>query len=161
MPTDYGLSDHTQHPTLCPVMAVALGATAIEKHFTLSRSLPGPDHRFAVEPDELNQMVEAIRAAESALGDGKKVVQPCEQELRQFATRAVQATRDIAAGERLVANGPEANVAALRPGNRKRGADARFFSQMVGQLARVAIPAGDGVGMGDAVPSERGVGRVM
>lgn len=157
----WGLSDHTQHPTLCPVLAVALGATAIEKHLTLDRRLPGPDHRFAIEPDELRAMVQAVRMAESALGDGLKRVMPCEQELRQFACRAVQATRDIAAGERLIADGPGANVAALRPGKRKRGADARFLRSMVGLRARVPIAAGDGVGMGDAVPSERGAGRVM
>ncbi len=76
-----GLSDHSRDPFVAPVAAIALGAAAIEKHFTLSNDLPGPDHRFALEPPELDLMVEAIRHAELALGDGRKVIEPAEREL--------------------------------------------------------------------------------
>ena len=73
-----GLSDHTLDPVVAPVMAVALGATVIEKHFTLSRQLVGPDHIYALEPAELKQMVSAVRLAERMLGDGLKHITPSE-----------------------------------------------------------------------------------
>lgn len=79
-----GLSDHTLDPIVAPVMAVALGATVIEKHFTLSRSLHGPDHAYALEPHELKQMVDAVRLAERMLGDGQKRIQPSEEPWRQW-----------------------------------------------------------------------------
>lgn len=82
-----GLSDHTLDPIIAPVMAVALGASMIEKHFTLSRSLVGPDHHYALEPYELMQMVEAVRLAEKMLGDGRKRVMPSELKWRQFQHR--------------------------------------------------------------------------
>ena len=66
-----GLSDHSLG-TAVPIVAAALGAAFVEKHFTLDRSMTGPDHAFAVEPDELHEMVASIRAAEVALGDGRK-----------------------------------------------------------------------------------------
>ena len=142
---DVGLSDHTIDPILCPIAAVALGATMIEKHFTLGRNLDGPDHAFALEPNELAAMVRAVRQIESALGNRNKTVQPCEEPLRQFASRAVQAVRDIQPGETIVAIGLNANVAVLRPGNRRRGANAQFLSRMVGQTIDRFIRAGDGV----------------
>src|SRR5687767_268242 len=69
-----GLSDHSREPLIGPVAAVALGAAVIEKHFTFSNELPGPDHRFAIEPDELRAMVRSIRECQAALGDGQKRV---------------------------------------------------------------------------------------
>ena len=66
-----GLSDHSRDPIIAPVVAVALGACVIEKHFTLSNRLPGPDHAFAVEPDELRTLVQRVREAEQALGHGR------------------------------------------------------------------------------------------
>lgn len=75
-----GFSDHTTDPIIAPVMAVALGATTVEKHFTLSRSLKGPDHAYALDPYELKQMVAAVRLAERMLGDGSKRVMPSEQQ---------------------------------------------------------------------------------
>lgn len=95
-----GFSDHTADPLLAPIMAVALGATALEKHYTLSRTLPGPDHSFAVEPHELKQMVSAVRAAESALGKGQKVIHPVEKELYYYK-RAYYLTRSVPAGRTL------------------------------------------------------------
>src|SRR5204862_6266320 len=76
-----GLSDHSRDPVIAPVVAVALGAAVIEKHFTLSNRLPGPDQKFAVEPDELARLVRAVREAEAVLGTGDKTLQPEEAEL--------------------------------------------------------------------------------
>src|SRR5262245_21241439 len=97
-----GLSDHSTDPLTGPVGAVALGARCIEKHYTLSKKLPGPDHVFALEPDELARMVRGIRDMEAALGSADKGVKPAERELRSYAVRGLQALRDIARGEPLV-----------------------------------------------------------
>jgi N,N'-diacetyllegionaminate synthase len=75
----YGLSDHTLSVEAIPSAAVALGASVIEKHFTLDRNMEGPDHHMSLEPDELKRMVRAIRDVEQALGDGVKRVMPCEK----------------------------------------------------------------------------------
>ena len=93
-----GLSDHSRDPIIGPIGAVALGATIIEKHFTLNNKLPGPDHSFAIMPDELKQMVKAIRQIEHALGSGTKEIQAEERELRNFAQRSIQATKEINKG---------------------------------------------------------------
>ncbi len=77
-PEPYGLSDHSLHPSMAPVLAVALGASVIEKHITLDRNQAGADHGFALEPDEFRTMVADIRLAEVMLGDGVKRVQPSE-----------------------------------------------------------------------------------
>jgi len=90
-----GLSDHSIEPSIGPVSAIALGAKIIEKHFTLDKNLPGPDHPFALNPEELKDMIKAIRDAEKAIGSGKKEILKEEQELRQFATRSIQAIQDI------------------------------------------------------------------
>lgn len=107
-----GFSDHSRDPLLAPIAAVALGAKVIEKHFTLSNLLPGPDHRFALEPRELAAMVTAIRATEQSAGNGLKEVLPQEEELRRFARRSIFATRDIAPGEKYSSD----NLAILRTG---------------------------------------------
>jgi len=88
------------------------GASVIEKHFTLSNRLPGPDQKFAVEPHELRQLVKSVRAAEMVLGTGDKKLQPVEQELRQFARRSVFAVRAIRRGDAFSAD----NVGVLRNG---------------------------------------------
>jgi N-acetylneuraminate synthase len=95
-----GYSDHTEG-VLIPVAAVALGAVLIEKHFTLDRNLPGPDHKASLEPDELARMVREIRAIAVALGDGAKSPQASEWDTRKAARQQVVVTRDILAGERL------------------------------------------------------------
>ena len=135
--TPVGLSDHSSHPVIAPVMAVALGASVIEKHFTLDRALPGPDHRFALEPDELVRMIEAIRQAEKALGSGRKEVLPEEQELREFARRSVFAIRDIPAGSEL----DEGSLAVLRAGARGHGVDPADLERLLGRRARRPIEA--------------------
>ncbi len=105
-----GYSDHTLGTTVA-LAAAALGARVIEKHFTLSRSRPGPDHAASLEPGELADMVRAVRAVEAALGDGIKAPAAVELPNRLVARRSLVAARDIAAGEPLTG----ANVTAKRP----------------------------------------------
>ena len=93
-----GYSDHTEG-VLIPVAAVARGAVLIEKHFTLDRNLPGPDHRASLEPEELAQMVREIRSITQALGDGAKAPQASEWDTRRAARQQVIVTRDVRAGE--------------------------------------------------------------
>lgn len=145
-----GFSDHSRDPIVGPVAAVALGATIVEKHFTIDNRLPGPDHAFAVEPQELVAMVQAIRAAERARGDGVKAVRPHESELRRFAVRAIQATRDVAPGDLLIEG---ENIDVLRPGKRSIGMHPRHLEALRGRRAARHIPAGEGVRPEDAVPS--------
>ncbi|MFN7834987.1 MAG: N-acetylneuraminate synthase [Burkholderiaceae bacterium] len=95
-----GYSDHTEG-ILISVAAVARGATVIEKHFTLDREMPGPDHKASLEPAELTQMVKQIRDLQLALGDGAKCPQPSEWNTRKAARQHVVAARDIAAGTLL------------------------------------------------------------
>jgi N-acetylneuraminate synthase len=95
-----GYSDHTEG-ILIPVAAVARGATFIEKHFTLDRTMPGPDHKASLDPAELTQMVKQIRDLQLALGDGAKCPQPSEWDTRQAARQHVVAARDIAKGTSL------------------------------------------------------------
>lgn len=97
---EVGYSDHTEG-TLIPVAAVARGARVIEKHFTLDRNLPGPDHKASLQPEELKQMVRDIRALQVALGDGGKCPQLSEWDTRQAARQQVVAAREIAAGAML------------------------------------------------------------
>ena len=134
---DVGLSDHSADPVIAPVAAVALGATVIEKHFTLDRELPGPDHRFALEPAGLAAMVEAIRAATVAVGDGSKKVHTDEEELRSFARRSIFSIRDIAPGEELGAD----TVAVLRSGKLGHGLDPAELDSIIGRRAARPIVA--------------------
>lgn len=141
-----GLSDHSANPVTAPACAVALGATVIEKHFTLDRSSVGPDHKFAVTPQDLKELVKVVRMAEIMRGDGIKSVMPSEQELRLFACRGVQALRPIAAGEVFVEG---ENIAVMRPGKQIKGVHARFLESMQGKPAKRPLLAGEGVRNGD------------
>ncbi len=107
-----GYSDHTQGITI-PIAAVACGAVIIEKHFTLDKNLPGPDHRASLEPAELADMVSAIRQVEQALGSGEKVVAAAERANIAIARKSIVASRAIAKGETLT----EDNITVKRPGN--------------------------------------------
>ena len=109
--TAIGYSDHTLGIEI-PVAATALGARVLEKHFTLDRSLPGPDHRASLEPAELHAMVEAVRKIEEALGDGIKRPTPSESRNRPIARKSVVAARAIRAGEPF----SEDNLTVKRPG---------------------------------------------
>lgn len=106
-----GWSDHTPGHT-ADVVAVTLGACAVEKHFTLSRAQSGPDHPFALEPDELGAMVTAIREAEDALGSSVKRVTDSEADLFRLGRRSLVAARDIPAGGELTRD----DLAVKRPG---------------------------------------------
>jgi N-acetylneuraminate synthase len=106
-----GLSDHTLGIEVA-LAAVARGATIIEKHFTVDKTLRGPDHRASLEPAELAALVRGIRTVETALGDGEKRPMPSEMETRQVARKSLVAARAIRAGERLTAD----LLAVKRPG---------------------------------------------
>jgi N-acetylneuraminate synthase len=95
-----GFSDHTQGIDVA-LAAVALGACVIEKHFTLDRTMPGPDHRASLEPTELRELVRSIRRVETALGNGRKVPTASELETAKVARRSLVAARDIPAGATL------------------------------------------------------------
>ena len=106
-----GYSDHTKGIEV-PVAAVALGACEIEKHFTLDKNMPGPDHKASLEPDELGRMVKNIRNIEIALGDGVKRVSESERKNIAIARKSIVARRNIQEGEILT----EENLAVKRPG---------------------------------------------
>ena len=108
---EVGYSDHTKGIEV-PIAAVALGATIIEKHFTLDRNMEGPDHRASLEPDELAEMVSSIRHIEKALGSGEKTPSPSEQKNIAVARKSIVAARKIYAGETFTAE----NITVKRPG---------------------------------------------
>ncbi len=137
-----GLSDHSPNPYIAPVAAVALGATAIEKHFTLDKRLPGPDHSFAVEPAELKAMVDAIRTIEVMRGQEVKQVVKEEMELFSFARRGLQAITPIKKGDIFK---EDYNVAILRPGKQKIGIHPRYIDSIVGKAATRDIKLGEGI----------------
>lgn len=128
-----GFSDHTLGIAV-PLAAVALGASVIEKHFTLDKTLPGPDHKASLEPDELKTMIASIRTVESALGDGRKQPTPGEQDTAQVARRSLVAARDIAPDELIT----DELIAFKRPGT---GLPPLLLQWVVGRRARVTIPA--------------------
>lgn len=106
-----GYSDHSEGVTI-PIAAVALGATLIEKHFTLDHELPGPDHRASLEPDGLVEMVRAIRSVEQAMGDGVKGPTVSELRNRPVVRKSLVAAEDLQPGSLL----SESNVTIKRPG---------------------------------------------
>jgi len=126
-----GYSDHTQSPTAC-VLAIGLGAKVIEKHFTLDKSLPGPDQSSSADPTEFRQLVTVIREAEAALGNGRK--QPTESERANIASmrRSIAARQFIAAGTTIT----EEMLTFKRPAT---GIPPRELPQVVGATARVSI----------------------
>ncbi|WP_287497379.1 N-acetylneuraminate synthase [Pandoraea sp. CB10b_02] len=130
-----GYSDHTEG-TLIPVAAVARGATLIEKHFTMDKSLPGPDHRASLTPQELKHMVDQIRALTTAFGDGAKAPQPSEWDTRKAARQQVVAARDVAAGSVLSRD----DLTTARSGH---GLAPTMLWGLVGQVAGKAFRAGD------------------
>lgn len=124
---EVGYSDHTRGIEV-PIAAVALGATVIEKHFTLDRNMEGPDHKASLEPEELKQMTESIRHIEKALGSADK--QPTESEKKNIAVarRSIVAGRKILKGELLT----EENITTKRPGN---GISPMLWMQVIGTKA--------------------------
>ena len=138
--TAYGYSDHTPGVAI-PAAAVALGARVIEKHFTLDRTLPGPDHVASLEPAELAAMVDAIRHVEQALGDGIKRPSASEEKNRAIARKSIVASAPIAAGELL----GEHNLAVKRPGT---GVSPMRWHEIVGRRASRAYAADEPIDPG-------------
>lgn len=122
-----GYSDHTRGIEV-PIAAVALGAEVIEKHFTLDRNLPGPDHKASLEPNELKAMVGAIRNIEQAMGDGEKKVTVSECKNIAIARKSIVAACPIKKGEIL----SEENLTAKRPGT---GINPMRWDEIVGTIA--------------------------
>lgn len=130
-----GLSDHTLGITIS-IAAVARGACVIEKHFTLSRKLKGPDHPFALEPEELKQMVRAIRELEESLGSLTKKMIPGEEEMARLGRRSIVANVDIAKGTKLTKD----MLIIKRPGY---GIKPKFLDIIIGREANRDIERDD------------------
>jgi N-acetylneuraminate synthase len=122
-----GYSDHTLGIEVS-VAAVAMGAKIIEKHFTLDKNLPGPDHRASLEPDELKEMVKAIRNIEMALGDGIKKPNKSEIEIMKVARKSIVASKNIKKGEIFT----KTNITLKRPGT---GISPMRWNEVIGQKA--------------------------
>lgn len=136
-----GLSDHSRDPLVGPLAAVSVGANLLEKHFTVSNDLPGPDHRFAIQPDELRLMIRKVREIEQALGTGEKAMHPIEAELRAFARRSIFAVKGIPAGTVMT----QENVAILRCGKLPGGFPPKAFPDLLGRTVARPIPAGTAI----------------
>jgi len=122
-----GYSDHTLGIEVS-IAAVTLGATVIEKHLTLDRNLPGPDHEASLEPDEFAAMVRAIRNIEQAMGEGIKRPSPSEIKNRSVARKSLVAAKPISAGECFTVE----NVTAKRPGS---GISPMLWNEVIGRVA--------------------------
>jgi N-acetylneuraminate synthase/N,N'-diacetyllegionaminate synthase len=132
--TPVGYSDHTMG-TEVALAAVALGASVIEKHFTLDRSMAGPDHQASLEPTELDRMVKGIRIVETALGDGEKMPRASEMPNRNVARKSLVSAREIAENKVI----EPADLTARRPGC---GLSPARMQDIIGRRARSTIPAG-------------------
>jgi len=130
-----GYSDHTEGNEVA-LAAVALGACSIEKHFTLSRAMPGPDHQASQEPPEFKALVEGIRRVERALGDGVKRPAACELKNKLLVRRSLFAAEEILAGQQLT----EAMLACRRPGT---GIPAEQFDQLLGRTVSRRFAVGE------------------
>jgi sialic acid synthase SpsE len=133
--TPVGWSDHTTGVS-CDIAAVALGACAIEKHYTVDKSLPGPDHHYALLPDELAAMVRAIRETEKALGSPMKGTTEAELELYRLARRSLVAAKAIKKGETIT----EDALTVKRPGY---GIHPQFIPTLIGRTAARDIEPDD------------------
>ena len=122
-----GFSDHSTGITSA-IIAVTLGAKVIEKHFTLDRKLPGPDHKASLCPDDLRTMVKSIRFIEQALGDSNKKITTSEQENIAIARKSIVAKQNIATGEIF----SEHNLTTKRPGT---GLSPMLWDQLIGSIA--------------------------
>jgi len=130
-----GFSDHTLGIT-APIAAVALGACVIEKHFTLDRNLPGPDHKASLEPDELKEMVKDIREVEKALGNGIKKPTKEEEEVKKVARKSIVAKVDISKGAIIT----EDMLDVKRPGT---GIEPKYLKFIIGRKTKEDIKKDD------------------
>ena len=140
---EVGLSDHTIGHTAA-IAAVTLGATAIEKHFTLSRADKGPDSEFSIEPDELQVLVQSTRDAWAALGSGE-LKRPDREKSSLAFRRSLYFVRDLCAGERIT----EADIRRIRPGY---GLAPKHFDELMGRTLARAVERGDPVSWDDFQP---------
>ena len=124
---DVGYSDHTKGIEV-PIAAVAMGATVVEKHFTLDRNMKGPDHKASLEPDELADMVKSIRNIEKAVGDGDKTPSPSERKNKAVARKSIVAKCKVYKGDILT----EDNITVKRPGN---GISPMKWNEVIGTKA--------------------------
>ncbi|MDD5759117.1 MAG: pseudaminic acid synthase [Desulfobulbaceae bacterium] len=128
-----GISDHSMS-SVVPIVATALGASIIEKHFTLSREVAGPDSAFSLEPDEFSSMVRSVREAEKTLGQISYEVTVAQEDCKRYR-RSLFVVEDVKEGERFT----EENVRSIRPGD---GLLPKYLPQIVGGKARVTIAKG-------------------
>jgi len=126
-----GLSDHTIGITV-PIAAVALGAAALEKHFTLDKNLPGPDHKASLTPEELNQMIMVVRQVEKAMGDGIKSPTEEEEKIKRVVRRSIVARVEISKGTLIT----EEMLDIKRPGT---GVEPKYMNKVIGAVARCRI----------------------
>jgi N,N'-diacetyllegionaminate synthase len=131
----FGYSDHTSGIEV-PIAAVALGATCIEKHFTIDKSLPGPDHLASLNPIELKNMVSAIRNIEMALGSSNKIVTESEKKNKNLARKSIVAAKKIKKGEIL----NEENITVKRPGS---GLSPMLWNNLIGKIAKMDFEKDD------------------
>lgn len=136
-----GYSDHTKGIEV-PIAAVALGATVIEKHFTLDKNMEGPDHKASLEPNELKAMVSSIRNIEQALGSNHKTISESERKNIEIARKSIVAARPIKAGELLT----EENLTVKRPGN---GINPMRWNEVVGTRAVQSFNEEDSIQLAD------------
>ena len=122
-----GYSDHTLGVEI-PIAAVAMGATVIEKHFTLDRTMEGPDHAASLEPDELKQMVKSIRNIEKAIGDGVKKPSNSEEKNISIVRKSIVASKEINVGDKFSSD----NLGVKRPGT---GISPMQWDEVVGKVA--------------------------
>lgn len=144
--TVVGFSDHTTDPATAPAAAVALGASIVEKHFTLDKEMEGPDHSFALEPDQLGNMVAQIRKTECALGDGRLAIQDIESGTASRSRRGIFTTQRISKGSTIT----EESIEVLRPGDAfNRKISAKYYQDILGSEAMVTIDEGAPIGWED------------
>ncbi len=143
-----GLSDHSEGIHI-PVAATALGARVIEKHFTLDRTQPGPDHKASLDPADLSAMVHAIREVVRAMGDGiKRTASDDERDTKAMAQKSLYAARDLPAGQVL----DEGAIIVLRPGPVEGGLPPDSFWRVLGKKTRRALRHYDPITEGDLAP---------
>ncbi len=141
-----GYSDHAEGAEAA-IAAVALGAMVLEKHFTLDRNLPGPDHKASLGPGEFRQLVESIRKVESAFGDGRKVLAEAERETRALTRKSLVANQPIAAQALITRE----MIGCKRPGN---GLPPKYLGYFIGARATRFIAQDTLLGWSDAVKGE-------
>lgn len=139
--TEIGFSDHSVGP-LASALAVALGATVVEKHFTLDKNLPGPDHKASSTPDEFKELVDTIRQAEVSLGSQYKECQEEEREMGEVSRKSLTLVRPVKKGEQII----EEHLTLKRPGTGLRG---NFNKYILGQKAKRDLEANTKLSLAD------------